>query len=43
MFVLDELNKEKCAFLLSSSGLKATIALHVEGIINHVDGFNAKK
>ena len=43
MFVLVELNKDKCASLLSFSGLKATIALHVEGIINYVDGFNAKK
>lgn len=36
-------NKEECAFLLSSAGRKAIIDLHVEGIVNYVDGFNAKK
>ncbi len=34
-------NKEECAFLLSSAGCKAIIDLHVEGIVNYVDGFNA--
>ena len=31
------------AFLLSAADRKAIIALHVEGIVNYVDGFNAKK
>ena len=39
-FYLD--NEEETAFLLTSTGRRAIIDLHVEGIINYVDQFYKK-